>query len=134
VRPLGLHYSLGFNLYDCDGALRTMFMLDRTTQVPFSEQELDALSLAVPQLNNLHKNFFSNGRRERVVKDLSWDAADLTEREIQIATLLCYGLKPAKISEKLHISQATVYKHIANIYKKMQVTSRQELLVRLLNH
>ena len=133
IRPLGLSHSLGFNFYDVTGRLRTMFMLDRTSAIPFSEQELTTLNLAVPQLNNLHKNFFCKEQKLQSIQNISWDTTGLTAREIEIATLLCYGFKPNKISEKLHITQSTTYRHIANIYKKFHVSSRQELLVRLLN-
>ncbi|EET58851.1 hypothetical protein BRYFOR_09139 [Marvinbryantia formatexigens DSM 14469] len=41
------------------------------------------------------------------------------------------GATPAVISERLCISVTTAYKHIANMYKKMNVTNRQEFIARL---
>ena len=42
------------------------------------------------------------------------------------------GLSPAHVADTLFISTSTAYKHIANIYKKLHVSSQQELLVRVL--
>lgn len=90
------------------------------------------LQLAIPHLNNLHKNFYYQGFSRKVIKRATWETANLTARETEIANLLCQGISPANISRTLYISLSTTYKHIANIYKKMHVSSQQELLVRLL--
>lgn len=132
VDSIGLKYSLGFTLFDVRGTTRTCFMLDRTTSVLFSREEVRLLEIAFPQLNNLHKNFFSRSNMERETRSISWESTGLTQREIEIASLLCHGVKPTNISEKLHITQSTTYKHIAHIYEKMHVSSKQELLVKLL--
>lgn len=52
----------------------------------------------------------------------------LTTREIEILELLSSGLKNATVAEKLFISPATVKKHIENIYRKLQLNSRVELV------
>ena len=57
---------------------------------------------------------------------------NLSPREMQIAELMCEGLKPAEIAEKLDISVYTAYKHISNIYKKMSIRSQIELLSTLM--
>lgn len=133
VSQLGIQYSLGFTLFDTGGHPRTNFMLDRTRPIPFSDQEIRILDLMVPQLNNLHKNFFSRHFGEKKLREISWETTELTAREIEIANLLCHGVKPANISKKLNITLATTYKHISHIYEKMNVSSKQELLVKLLN-
>lgn len=133
IRPMGLRYSLGFNLFDTDGSIRAMFMLDRCTPPDFSASEIITLRLALPQLDNLHRNFYSNLFNVQSSRQIDWGSTGLTRREIEISTLLCRGIAPAEISKKLHIAPATTYKHIAHIYQKMHVSSRQELLVKLYN-
>lgn len=132
IRPRGLRYSLGFALYDINGMPRTVFALDKTIDENFTDEEFMTLCLIVPQLNNLHKNFFSQQTNRQSVNQISWETTTLTARELEIANLLCQGVSPAIISKSLYISKSTTYKHIDNIYKKMHVTTRQELLVRLL--
>jgi DNA-binding CsgD family transcriptional regulator len=98
----------------------------------FSNDELMNLQLAIPQLNNLHKNFYYQGFSLNAIKRDTWETANLTAREAEIADLLCQGVSPANISRTLYIAPTTTYKHIAHIYEKMHVSSQQELLVRLL--
>ena len=61
------------------------------------------------------------------------DAAELTKREKELVEFLCDGVSPLEISQFLHVAPATIHKHIAHIYKKMEVKTLQELLVRMLN-
>ncbi|NTW71673.1 MAG: hypothetical protein HGA49_05465 [Eubacteriaceae bacterium] len=132
IHPRGLKYSLSFVLYDINGKPRTLFVLDKTKDEYFTEKELKVLNLAVPLLNNLHKNFFFQQAIRQGEGHISWETTNLTPREIEIANLLCQGVSPDSISKSLCISQATTYKHIAHIYEKMHVSTRQELIVRLL--
>ena len=132
IGPLGIKCSLGFPLFDVNGVPRTVFALDKIREERFTEQELTNLKLVIPQLNNLHKKFFSQEKDGSDIAQVPWETKELTKREIEVANLLCQGVSPTNISKALHISYSTANKHIANIYKKMQVSSRQELLVRLL--
>jgi DNA-binding NarL/FixJ family response regulator len=50
----------------------------------------------------------------------------LSEREIEIVLLAARGLSNRLISDSLHISEATVKRHLANIYEKLGVGSRTE--------
>jgi DNA-binding CsgD family transcriptional regulator len=134
IAPLGLKYSIAFTMFDPNGFPRTYFMLDRTGTMPFSDQEVNTLNLAVAQLNNLHKNFFSEVSGVKRLRDISWETSGLTSREIEVANLLCHGVKPANIGNKLNITISTTYKHIAHIYEKMHVSSRQELMTKVLNN
>jgi DNA-binding NarL/FixJ family response regulator len=59
--------------------------------------------------------------------------AKLTVREIEILSLLQIGLSNKDIGDKLYISVETVKYHIKNIYIKLQISSRSELLLRFRN-
>ena len=50
----------------------------------------------------------------------------LTAREMEILLLTARGLSNHQIATSLHLSEATVKRHLANVYKKMEVSSRQE--------
>jgi len=132
VRPQGLCYSLGIILHDVQGSPKTMYILDRICPVPFSRKELGAIDLAWPHLDNLHRNFFVQipGHVSASVSDTN--CTPLTTRESEIADLLIKGITPANISKKLYISSATVYKHLAHIHTKLNVTNRQELILKLM--
>jgi len=134
IEARGLKYSWGFTFFDLNGAYRVAFSLDRIRNVPFSEIETNRLNLALPILNNMHRNFFYQGiDSDENDPQSPWKEYNLTKREIEITNLLCQGMTVQNISSILYIASTTTYKHIANIYKKMGVSSRQELLVKMFN-
>lgn len=53
--------------------------------------------------------------------------ADLTRRELEIATLAASGLASREIADRLVVSVRTVENHLHNAYVKLGVTSRAEL-------
>lgn len=55
----------------------------------------------------------------------------LTNRETEIALLVCERLKYKEIAEKLFISERTVNKHIENIFIKADATTRAELIQKM---
>jgi DNA-binding NarL/FixJ family response regulator len=56
------------------------------------------------------------------------EAADsvLTARELEILLLAARGLSNQRIASSLHLAEATVKRHLANVYQKMGVHSRAE--------
>lgn len=59
------------------------------------------------------------------------DAFGATAREREIATLLARGLSRAALAETLVLSAHTVDDHVKNLYAKVGVASRQELVARV---
>lgn len=55
----------------------------------------------------------------------------LTSREKDIAELVCQGYKYKDIGEKLFISEKTVAKHVQNIFEKVGVSNKIELMNKL---
>lgn len=51
----------------------------------------------------------------------------LTKREAQIAVLICKDFSNREIAEEFVISEATVKKHISNIFDKLGIEKREEL-------
>lgn len=135
INARGLKYSWGFCFFDMNGAYRVVFALDRTRDMPFTEIERTRLELALPILNNMHRNFFYQGTDfDSHHAQSNWHEFDLTKRETEIANLLCQGMTIQNISSALYIAKTTTYKHIAHIYEKVGVSSQQELLVKMLTH
>jgi len=54
-------------------------------------------------------------------------AGPLSERELEVATLAARGLSNRAIAAELYIAQATVARHVANIFGKLRLTSRAQL-------
>lgn len=55
----------------------------------------------------------------------------LTEREKEILEALCHGKKGREIAKDFYISIETVKSHCHNIYEKLHVKSRNEMLVKI---
>jgi DNA-binding NarL/FixJ family response regulator len=56
----------------------------------------------------------------------------LTRRESEVLTQLCYGKSYRKIAEALSISVGTVRRHLNSIYKKLDVGSNSEAVIKAL--
>jgi len=55
----------------------------------------------------------------------------LTPREIELTELVASGLRNRDIAERLGISEGTAKLHLYNVYKKLGVANRVELVLRL---
>jgi two-component system nitrate/nitrite response regulator NarL len=56
--------------------------------------------------------------------------AVLTERQRQIAILTCHGLSNKTIGRQLGVTEGTIKIHLHAIYKKLEVRSRIDLIIR----
>lgn len=127
VKKLRLKYCLGFGMRDKEGCLRVIITLDRIQYGSFSKEEVELVRVLQTGLENLYINLLTDVPRQFTALPLIGPKYQLTMRESHIAELLCQGATPSTISDMCSISKATVYKHIANIYKKMGISNRQEL-------
>ncbi len=75
----------------------------------------------IKQLMNEKHN--GNGRAENDIY------SSLTEREWEVLTQVCKGLKNKNIADNLFISETTVRHHLTSIFEKLNVTSRLQLVV-----
>ncbi len=57
----------------------------------------------------------------------------LSRRELDIARCVFDDLKEASIAEELGISSHTVHTHLERLYRKVKVTSRCELVIRIMS-
>lgn len=131
LRPQNLKHSFGLGLHDMNNNVRGAIALDRTCNAKYSRQEIDIMRYMSPHLNNLHQLFYVTVPEKNDGGALS-PSLGLTARESEIAELLCRGVTPRQVGEKLCISITTVRKHIANMHLKLNVNSQQELIVKLL--
>lgn len=62
------------------------------------------------------------------------EVSTLTNQEEKIAKLICDGLSNKEIASTLFISSSTVKTHIRNLYSKLEISNRQQLIEKLKNH
>jgi DNA-binding NarL/FixJ family response regulator len=65
-------------------------------------------------------------RREAATRDVS---RTLTPREIELVKMVAQGLRNRAIAERLQISEGTVKIHLHNVYEKLGVDGRLELVL-----
>ena len=54
------------------------------------------------------------------------EPAALSEREIEVLSLVAEGMGNAEVALRLHISENTVKFHLRNIYRRLDVSNRTE--------
>jgi DNA-binding CsgD family transcriptional regulator len=89
------------------------------------------LQHTLTQVATLAQRFRDRGTRcEEDAADPPADLATLTSREEQLFFLLRRGKGTSEMADVMEISPNTVKKHLANIFRKLGVGSRIELLTR----
>ena len=109
----------------CAGA--SGYLLKDTPMTKVEEQLLEVMgggSVMSPQVARMVVGYFNPllDNKERKVVD------ELTQRETEIVSMLQHGASYRNVSERLFISVDTVKFHIRNIYSKLQINSRSELI------
>jgi DNA-binding NarL/FixJ family response regulator len=96
---------------------------------PFSNEELySAIEIAV--FNHSVKSENSTDSQNKILSN-SIKKYQLTSREEEIILLISEGLRHKEIAERLFLSNATVKKHIYNLYQKLGVQSSIDALNKL---
>jgi DNA-binding CsgD family transcriptional regulator len=75
--------------------------------------------------------FFSNYSRSMDItayRQSLTEKYELSDREVEVLELLARGDSNNVIAERLHISVNTVKSHIKRIYKKLEISSRLQLM------
>lgn len=136
AKPLGAEYSTGIAIDDERGHGQAILILYRSRcSMGFSAKDREILSLVEPHIANLF-HCLSDGRppvpRLRVEEEVA-DFRNLSPREKEIVVEICKGASTAALSQDLGISPSTLYRHVNNIYEKLEVSSRQALIAKVLH-
>ena len=67
-----------------------------------------------------------NGKREKADEE---KRSLVSAREQEVIELICQGLRNKEVSERLHISEATVSHHLTSIFRKLEVEDRVSLVI-----
>lgn len=127
VRPLRLKHCMGIGFSDAENCLRAIISLDRTRDCPYSLNEKRLIRAVYPLLGNYFTALMTTPNQKFSIVAVWGTQYELTKREIEIVDLMTSGLSAGQISERLGLSVKTVYRHTANIYEKLRISSREEL-------
>ena len=97
-------------------------------------REPDGIATMTDRAARCHARFAIAGERFALFREASPDDEDvtrlLTERELEIATLVAEGYLNKQIATQLHISEWTVATHLRRIFAKLGVGTRAAMVFR----
>ncbi len=134
----GLYYGINIYVYDNGNQNIGDFRIWRSKDKDnFSPQDLKILDIIAPHFRNAMRNIafakhIPPSVDMEIVQRKMADEFCLTKRELMVATELLNGGNDKTVSDKLHISTATLRTHIQHIYGKVQVNSRTEFCKKIL--
>ena len=75
--------------------------------------------------------FLGRSGKNTAVQPDDDESLGLTPRELELATLVTSGLRNRDVAIRLGISEGTAKLHLYNVYKKLDVANRVELVLRM---
>ena len=138
LEPKGIRYTLLMPLMVNGVWLGSVNLFRAKDKNDFTDDEVYLCNILRQHLQiRLWRERYSvavDAEKRGVVKDVKnteeqpEELSSLTEREWDVVRLWVTGLTDAQICEELFISKNTLKKHISNIFRKLDISSRVELL------
>jgi len=129
--PQGLQCSMGSRIAYNDILYGSVNLWRSLEHGDFTDEELYILRILNKHLSLHFYIKYPHG----IMKNSENDYADtfinlyhLTDREYEVVNLICHGMPIKDISKSLFISENTVKKHTHNIFNKMKISSRSQLI------
>ena len=73
----------------------------------------------------------------RILNDAQWlyvrKCFKMSPRELEVAKLVCCGFSNEEIAKKLKIRAATVKTHLRNVYRRIRVQRKLDMLLKFLD-
>lgn len=128
--PNKLPYGGGIILTDNETLLAEFAFFRTEEQGDFTDKEIYILNILKEhfQIRIIRENYFASSNEPKTDKTLKLIELGLTNREIEIVKLIIESFSTSEISSKLNISIYTTKKHISNIFNKLEINSRLQLI------
>lgn len=127
LRPNGMYWGVNLYLRAEGHELGDLRIWRERSRPAFDEQTLFLLGCLQPALIAALQRVSQPSGIADILQPLS-------PRERQIANLAARGLPDKRIAQQLDIGFTTVRSHLAQVYRKLQVANRAELIRRLAAH
>jgi len=111
--------------------LYLFFSLRRKNKDLELEQKNSAIQSYVLKIKELEQKMKQKGENNKIDLDEKLKQMDLTKRETDVLKWITKGYTNDQIAEKMFISKNTVKSHIKNIYLKLDVKNRIQVLRKL---
>jgi len=130
--PFALHYSLQLNLVYNDLFLGVLTIYRKKEDADFNPDEMFVVKAFSDHLNLRFYEYYTKDSKNS--SSTSYSIANLasqynlTNREVEVLQLIFQDMDNDEIAGKLFISGYTLKKHIQNLYRKFDVSTRWNLL------
>lgn len=131
LEPQNIHYSMGSKIRYEDILFGSINLWRSKEKGDYSDQDIEVMNVINKHLSLRFYNQFPKGIRKSKEHEYSKSLTSvyhITPREMEIIFEIYNGRSIREISELLYISQNTVKKHSHNIFKKMNIDSRTQLI------
>ena len=131
MMPQNIRYGMGSRVAHGEILYGSINLWRSKEHGDFTDEEVYIMGIINEHLSSCFHNRFPNGikrNNENDYTDTMVHLYGLTPREAEIVELIYEGMAGREISEKLFISENTVKKHTYNIFKKMKVSNRAQLM------
>ncbi len=126
LKPNSFYYLCGIDIHYPSQLIATLTFIREKNELDFCNRDLLILKKISPHFGIHLANFFGL-KKYRV-----WsDNFSFTQRECDIVELLAHGSTNKYIAAELSISVNTVKKHLGNIFEKVGVNSKLQLISKI---
>lgn len=131
LEPNNMHYSIQVSLYYSEIFLGVVTLFRGKEDKDFADHDVFLLTLIKDHLAlRLYQDYnkINQGKPQSNLQKYI-DTYGLTLREVEVIKLIFEGMNNEEMADALHISHFTVQKHVSNIYKKLKVNNKSQLLI-----
>ena len=123
-------HVVNISFFNEEGFLGSLNLNREKDQADFSDREVQILELIEPHVTNRLSKWRVRADHSSSEMVFAHDY-DISNRESDVARCILHGMDNAGIAAELGISLGTVKKHLENIFRKTNVSSRGELMALL---
>ncbi|MDD5927268.1 MAG: LuxR C-terminal-related transcriptional regulator [Firmicutes bacterium] len=132
MMPIGLYHGAGMIISRNGIKYAGLFLYRSENEPNFSERDIEILRIINERLSRKFYNSFPNGILTEEIGNnannvLTIDKR-LTDKEREILSYIASGMLRTNLSYQLHITENTLNKHLANIYKKLNINTFEQLI------
>jgi len=108
------------------------YVLKRSDEKEILAAITDVRSGGAPMTSEVARMLVRSFHNASSPADSFGEESQLTERELEVLALVAKGLSNKEIGARLHISEATVARHLVNVFGKLHVRCRTEAAAKYL--
>lgn len=132
MMPMGLYHGAGMIITRNGIKYAGVFLYRDENEPNFSDRDIEILSVVNERLCRKFADSFPHGIMDKEIEKLPNNILDfenrLTNREKEIISYIDAGILRNDLCSQLHITENTLNKHFANIYRKLNISTFEQLM------